>query len=134
MRYDDYALAPDPYSKLADLISQAQDQTLDPAQRTANQGEQNKEIGKMLQSALGTIAAPKQQSAIVKSVNNKDIQQMDKAVELVDYTKPLPAVAEVAHSDTKNRIEVMANHVASVVDYVSLLGANPPSTQAPWRP
>ncbi len=134
MRYDDYAIAPDLYSKLGELTSQAQDQTLDPAQRAQNQGEQNTEITKMLQSALRTVSVPTQQSALVKSVNTNNIDQITKNVELIDNTRQMPAEAELANSDAIHRLNVMANHVESVVDYVSHLGADPPSTQAPWRP
>ena len=133
MRYDDYAIAPDPYSKLGQLTAQAQDQTLDPAQRAQNKAEQNTEITKMLQSAIRTVAIPKQQSGLVKSVNTNNIEQIAKNVELIDFTKQMPAQAELAHADAANRLNVMADHVASVVDYVSQLGADPPSTQSPWR-
>jgi len=133
MRYDDYAIAPDPYSKLADLSTQALSQTLDASQRAENQGQQNQEIAKLLQSALKTVAVATPQTETVKSVNTNNVADITKNIELVDFTKKPPAIAHSDNEDAVRRLNVMANHVESVVDYVSDMGANPPSTQSSWR-
>jgi len=133
MRYDDYAIAPDPYSKLTDLNTQALDQSLDASQRAENEGQQNQEITKLLQSALQTVSVSTPQADTVKAVNTNVVEQIDKNVTLVDFTKKLPAVAQSESEDAVRRLNVMANHVESVVDYVSDMGANPPSTQSSWR-
>jgi len=133
MRYDDYAVAPDPYSKLADLNTQALNEDLDASQRAAIQGQQGQEISKLLNSALNTVTVSQPQSTLVKSVNTNNIEQIDSNTKIVDFTKRAPAEAAVDHDDAVHRLNALANHLDSVTTYVSGLGDNPPSTQAPWR-
>ncbi len=133
MRYDDYAVAPDPYSRLADLNTQALNQELDASQRASLQGQQQQEISKLLNSALSTISVSEPQSALVKSVDTNNIREIESDTKIVDFTKRAPAEAAVDHLDAVHRLNELANHVDSVTHYVSGLGDNPPSTQAPWR-